>query len=171
MTYDMLLRHPYQTTELASEKYQRIEASQPDLVKSFFQRETQNLAAFCEAWNSQLSRGARDPFFWIQQLTPAENSVPFAMAVPSHSHGGAIGRSLERYGSWQPELTEDLLDALDQAGPDSVFIDIGAGLGWFAFAAAAANHSVMASFIMVLSSIYLSCVAYLEPILYTSKLM
>ena len=113
-------------------------------MKSIFAAETQVQEAFCEAWNAHLSRGTRDPFSWIQELTPAEGLVPFAIAVPSHNHGGATGRSLERRGTWQPELTLDLLDALDQAGSDSVFIDIGAGLGWFSFVAAAANHSALA---------------------------
>ncbi|KAG7667989.1 hypothetical protein Ndes2526B_g01592 [Nannochloris sp. 'desiccata'] len=146
MSYAMPLKNPYQTPLAIEKSPNNIKArhQHPNLAKSFFERETQNLAAFCEAWISQLSRGARDPFSWIQELTPAEGLVPFAVAVPTHNHGGAIGRSLERYGSWQPELTEDLLDALDQAGPDSVFLDIGAGLGWFSFVAAAANHSVLA---------------------------
>jgi hypothetical protein len=143
LAYAMPLSNNPGLTTLASEPNIVAAESSRQFAKSFLQ-ENQNLAAFCDALSSQTTRGAHDAFSWIQGLTPAGGVTPFAMAVPSHNHGGAIGRSLERRGTWQPELTEDLLNALDQAGPDSVFIDIRAGLGWFSFAAVTANHSALA---------------------------
>ena len=115
-------------------------------LSTYFYQESQSLSSFCEAWNSQISRGARDSFSWVQELIPIEGLIPFSMAIPTLPHGGTgpVGRTLERRGTLHPELTEDLLDALDQAGPNSVFIDIGAGLGWFSFVAAAANHPAFA---------------------------
>lgn len=109
-----------------------------------FPEEANSLSTFCKAWRDTQSNRARDSFFWIRGLGVGEGLKPFSMAVPARTKGGAVGRALERQGTWAPDITDDLLDALDQAGEESLLIDVGAGLGWFSLASAAANHSVIA---------------------------
>ena len=45
---------------------------------------------------------------------------------------------------WEPQLTSDLLRKLGPASNGRVFLDIGANIGWFTLAAAAAGHRVIA---------------------------
>ena len=108
-----------------------------------FPEDVSALNTFCKAWRETQSNRVRDSFFWIRGLGVDEGLPPFSMAVPARTKGGAVGRALERQGTWAPEITDDMLDALHQAGEKSLMIDLGAGVGWFSLAAASANHPVI----------------------------
>ena len=67
------------------------------------------------------------------------HSIHFAMAI--YGKGDIVSSTIERGGSWETKATDSLNPYVR---PDTVFVDIGANIGWYTFVMAARNHSVVA---------------------------
>ena len=60
-----------------------------------------------------------------------------------HPHNEYISNFIRKYGLWEPYTSEILLE-ICRKNSDSIFIDIGANLGWFSLLAASRGMSVIA---------------------------
>lgn len=93
-----------------------------------------------------------DPMWWpfrrnavVQTATATPDGVkPYKIYVHDRTICQFISGGIMSTGQWEPDLTRTLLGKLGPASNGRVFLDIGANLGWFSLAAAAAGHRVIA---------------------------
>jgi FkbM family methyltransferase len=73
-----------------------------------------------------------------------DDVAPFQMYVHDPTICRFVSGEILQKGAWEPGLTSRLLQKLGPAANGRVFLDIGANIGWFSLAAAAAGHRVIA---------------------------